>query len=134
MASYIERRKREKGSDWILSQTLLLKTVLRRPHRTEVCISDLAPENRNSNSEHYITYVVAKGQAVTQRKTIFYSLQPQGGGKEGKECCKEGELENTNKFWKKRPWGTRNLCLCHLLSPTRIHFTEGQFQSVHKQN
>lgn len=36
-----------------------------------------------------------------QRKTIFYSLQPQGGGKEnGKECCKEGELEHTDKTLK----------------------------------
>lgn len=60
MASYSERRKREGRSDWILSQILLLKTVLRRPHRTEVCISDLASENRNSNSERYVTYV-AKG-------------------------------------------------------------------------
>lgn len=97
MAFYTERRKREKRSDWILSQALLLKTVLRRSHRTEVCISDLASENRNSNRERYITYV-AKGQTVTQRKTIFYSLQPQGGGKEKcKECCKEGQLEHTDK-------------------------------------
>lgn len=60
---------------------------------------------------------------MTQRKTIFYSLQPQGGGKEkGKECCKEGELEHTG--WKKRTWGDRNLCLSQLLSPTGIHFTE----------
>lgn len=58
MAFYTESRKREKRLDWISSQALLLKTLLRRSHRTEACIFDEASESRISSSKHYITHVV----------------------------------------------------------------------------